>query len=118
MWQEKDTKYNYRIIENEGGKTLTYDPSSGVKILEVDGLAFKDLARTGTLLPYEDWRLSPEERAEDLAGRLTVEEIAGLMCFSAHQTLLDRELNDEQKTFLDMHLRSILNSGGMVNVPD
>ena len=118
MWKEKDTKYNYRIIENEGGKTLTYDPSSGVRILEVDGLAFKDLGRTGTLLPYEDWRLSPEERAEDLAGRLSVEEIAGLMCFSAHQTLLDRELNDEQKTFLDMHLRSILNSGGMVRVPD
>lgn len=118
MWREKDSNYNYKVVENEGGKTLTYDPSSGVQLLEVDGLAFKDLARTGTLLPYEDWRLSAEERAEDLAGRLSIEEIAGLMCFSAHQVMVDRELNDEQKKFLDQHLRSILNSAGMVNLPD
>ena len=118
MWQEKSTKYNYRIVENEGGKTLTYDPTSGVRLLEVDGLAFKDLARTGELLPYEDWRLSAEERAEDLAGRLSIEEIAGLMCFSAHQVMVDRELTEEQKTFLNQHLRSILNSAGMINVPD
>lgn len=36
-------------------------------ILEQDGLFFKDLARTGQLLPYEDWRLPGQTRAEDLA---------------------------------------------------
>ncbi|MEI3579365.1 MAG: hypothetical protein V8Q30_04980 [Acutalibacteraceae bacterium] len=30
-----------------------------------DGLFFKDLARTGQLLPYEDWRLPAQTRAED-----------------------------------------------------
>lgn len=37
--------------------------------------------------PYEDWRLTPEERAVDLAGQLSTEEIAGLMLYSAHQSI-------------------------------
>jgi beta-glucosidase len=48
-------------------------------IITVDGLRFKDLNHNGALDPYEDWRLSPEARARDLVGRLTVEEKAGLM---------------------------------------
>ena len=118
MWTEKKTEYGFNIVENEGGKTLGYSPESGVKIIEKDGFAFKDLARTGELLPYEDWRLSPEERAEDLGKRLSVEQVAGLMCFSAHQVQMDRELTDAQKEFLDLNLRSILNSAGLAGVPD
>ena len=71
------------IIRNDGGKTLGI--AGDVPVIEQDGFAFKDLARTGKLLPYEDWRLTPEERAEDLAGRLSREEIAGLMLYSSHQ---------------------------------
>ena len=52
MWNEKKTEYGFNIVENEGGKTLAYNPESGVKIIEKDGLAFKDLAKTGELLPY------------------------------------------------------------------
>ena len=48
-------------------------------ILEVDGLRFKDLDGTGELKPYEDWRLSPEERARDLVSRMTDEEKAGML---------------------------------------
>ena len=59
--------------------------SAGAPILEVDGLLFKDLAGTGELLPYEDWRLDAKTRAKDLASRLSVEEIAGLMMYSPHQ---------------------------------
>lgn len=76
---------NYVIVHNEGGPDLGYSPDSGVEILEVDGLKFKDLAKTGELLPYEDWRLSADERAQDLAKRLSVEQIAGLMLYSPHQ---------------------------------
>ncbi len=72
-------------IENPNGPTLGLAEGSGVGVLEQDGLFFKDLAKTGTLLPYEDWRLPAEERAKDLAARLTVEEIAGLMLYSPHQ---------------------------------
>lgn len=59
--------------------------TTSAPVIEVDGHLFKDLARTGELLPYEDWRLSAEERAADLAGRLSIEQIAGLMLYSPHQ---------------------------------
>ena len=42
-------------------------------IIEVDGLKFKDLDGTGELKPYEDWRLTPEERAKDLVSRMNNE---------------------------------------------
>ena len=48
-------------------------------IIEQHGLRFKDLNRNGVVDPYEDWRLSPEKRARDLVGRMTLEEKAGLM---------------------------------------
>lgn len=73
---------NIRYVRNPGGPTLGVTTAP---ILEQDGLFFRDLERTGTLLPYEDWRLPARERAADLAGRLSVEEIAGLMMYSAHQ---------------------------------
>lgn len=71
-----------KFIKNPSGPTLGVDK---VPVLKVDGLYFKDMERTGTLLPYEDWRLPAKERARDLASRLSVEEIAGLMMYSAHQ---------------------------------
>src|SRR2546427_1302938 len=48
-------------------------------VLQKDGLQFKDLNRNGVLDPYEDWRLSPEQRARDLVARMTLEEKAGAM---------------------------------------
>lgn len=74
-------------IDNGDGKTLGIAPDSGVPILTVDGYAFKDFLRTGELVPYEDWRLPCEERAADLAERLSIEDIAGLMLYSAHQLI-------------------------------
>ncbi len=77
----------YRVVKNPGGQTLGYSPASGVKILTVDGLAFKDLNRNGSLDPYEDWRLPVDRRATDLASKLSVQEIAGLMLYSSHQSI-------------------------------
>ena len=51
----------------------------------VDGLTFKNLSGQDALLPYEDWRLPPRERAADLASRLEMDDIAGLMLWSPHQ---------------------------------
>jgi len=48
-------------------------------IVVQDGLRFRDLDRNGRLDPYEDWRLSPERRADDLVGRMTLREKAGSM---------------------------------------
>ncbi len=44
-----------------------------------DGLEFRDLDHDGVLAPYEDWRLTPRERANDLIGRMTLAEKVGLM---------------------------------------
>lgn len=85
-WTETD-KGTFRLVENPGGQTLGYSPASGVKILTVDRLAFKDLNKNGKLDPYEDWRLPVDERAKDLASKMSVEQIAGLMLYSAHQAI-------------------------------
>lgn len=77
----------YKTVKNKTGPTLGYSPASGVKILVVNGLSFKDLNKNGKLDRYEDWRLPVDERAKDLAGKLSVEQIAGLMLYSAHQAI-------------------------------
>ena len=81
-WTEVE-KDSIRIVTQQEGAVLGYSANSGVRLLTVDGYAFKDLNRNGRLDPYEDWRLTPEERAVDLAGQLSTEEIAGLMLYSA-----------------------------------
>lgn len=87
----KETGLNYeptiKYISNENGPTLGYSTNSGVHIIEKDGLFFKNSSKDQTLKPFEDWRLSPEERAKDLASRLSPEEIAGLMLYSSHQII-------------------------------
>ncbi|MEA5426504.1 glycoside hydrolase family 3 protein [Arcicella lustrica] len=129
-WSET-SKGTFSLIQNQGGQTLGYSPNSGVKILTVNGLAFKDLNKNGKLDKFEDWRLPYEERAKDLATKLSIEEIAGLMLYSAHQSIPARaggyfagtyngkpfkegevnpsDLTDQQKKFLkDDNLRHVL----------
>ena len=54
-------------------------------IIEVDGYQFKDLNDNGELDPYEDWRLTPEERADNLLSLMSVEQKATQM---AHLTMV------------------------------
>ncbi|WP_093824678.1 glycoside hydrolase family 3 protein [Spirosoma endophyticum] len=74
-------------VTNKGGKALGYSPASGVKLLTDKGFAFKDLNKNGKLDKYEDWRLPTDVRAKDLASKLTVDQIAGLMLYSKHQPI-------------------------------
>ena len=120
-----------RYIHNTNGPTLGV---TSIPILEQDGMFFKDFARNGVLLPYANWQLTPEERAADLAARLSVTEIAGLMMYSAHQMVpamsfgpfvgtyggkslaesgaAPTELTDQQKKFLETdHVRHVLVAG-------
>lgn len=85
-WTE-ESKGSFNVIQNEDGKPLGYSPSSGVTILTVKRQAFKDLNKNGELDPYEDWRLGADERAADLASKMSVEQIAGLMLYSSHQSI-------------------------------
>jgi beta-glucosidase len=75
------------FVANKGGQNLGYSAVSGVKILTVDGLAFKDLNKNGKLDKYEDWRLPVDVRAKDLASKMSIEQIAGLMLYSRHQPI-------------------------------
>jgi beta-glucosidase len=78
---------SYILVTNNGGQTLGYSAASGVQLLMVDGFAFKDLNKNGKLDKYEDWRLSADERAEDLAKQMSIAQIAGLMLYSRHQPI-------------------------------
>jgi beta-glucosidase len=126
-----ESKEGVTLVKNEGGATLGYSPSSGVKIIAKDRYAFKDLNKNGVVDPYEDWRLPVNARAKDLAQKMSLEAIAGLMLYSSHQSIPGRsrgfgsatyngktfaesgalasDLSDEQKKFLtDDHLRHVL----------
>jgi len=48
-------------------------------LLNVDGYEFRDSNGNGSLEPFEDWRLTANERAQDLVGRMTLDEKAGMM---------------------------------------
>jgi beta-glucosidase len=56
-------------------------------VVEVGGLVFHDLNGDGQLAPYEDWRLTPEVRAADLAARMTLAEKAGLLMHGTPPTV-------------------------------
>lgn len=64
-----------------------------VPMLNVDGLRFKDLNRSGQLDPYEDWRLSADRRAADLVARMRVEEKVGAMMHSTLPASRDPAVN-------------------------
>jgi len=71
-------------------KALTAAPTQtpvearGKALITAQSLQFRDLDGNGQLTPYEDWRLSPQARAADLVGRMTLAEKAGQM---VHGTL-------------------------------
>ena len=77
----------FLTVKNTKGPTLGYAPESGVQILNINGLFFKDLNKNGKLDKYEDWRLPVDERAKDLASKMSVAQIAGLMLYSGHQSI-------------------------------
>ncbi|MFF2910734.1 glycoside hydrolase family 3 N-terminal domain-containing protein [Paenibacillus sp. NPDC057934] len=123
-------KDNINYIKNTNGPTLGYSTLSGVGVINEDGKFFKDLNKDGKLDKYEDWRLSPDERAQDLASKMSIEQIAGIMLYSTHQAIpaslgwspatyngksfvhsgMDPDdLSDQQKEFITKdHIRHVL----------
>lgn len=70
-WKLAHTEHGM-MIENEGGKSLGYDPNSGIQIIEEDGYAFKDVNNSGRLEPFEDWRLPISLRVRDFTTRFGI----------------------------------------------
>ena len=83
----KSSENDFKTIINKTGPILGYSLTSGVKIITINGLNFKDLNKNGQLDKYEDWRLDVDLRAKDLAAKMTKEQIAGLMLYSGHQAV-------------------------------
>lgn len=128
MKYRKKEYEGFCLYENEGGAVIGVGKAG---IVTEDGFAFRNLSGSDKLLPYEDWRLGPKERAKDLVGRLSAEEIAGLMMYSPHQMVPslpgepfystydgrdfmesgrnEWDLTDRQKEFLENdHVRHVL----------
>jgi len=127
-----DEQETYIMVTNQGGQTLGYAPTSGVTLIEKNGYAFKDLNKNGELDLYEDWRMPVDERISNLVGQMSVEQMAGLMLYSLHQSVpsasggffgpstygdkpfkesgaTPSDLSDQQKKFLtDDNLRHVL----------
>ena len=107
----RDTADGYSVVENTNGPELGYHKDSGVNILTVDGKEFKDMNRNGKLDKFEDWRLTPQKRAEDLAQQLSIDQISGLMLYSMHQRNMQPTLYAEQKkTLREDNVRTVLNA--------
>lgn len=57
--------------ENKGGPTIG---TVSRNVIQKDGLYFKDIDGSGQLAPFDDWRLSPKERAAAYVKVLTTDE--------------------------------------------
>lgn len=78
-----DVKAKWTSEETRDGWTRYTNPDSGAtigvmdtaKMIQVNGLAFRDMNGDGKLELWEDWRQSPADRAKALASQLSPEEI-------------------------------------------
>lgn len=77
-WSEIKTPEGWNKVNNQGGVTLGYSENSGLKIIQVDGLAFKDLNRNNLLDAFEDWRNDFKIRAKTMAAEMSIEQMMGL----------------------------------------
>lgn len=75
-------------------------------IITVGGRQFKDLNRNGRLDPYEDWRLSPRERAASLVSIMSNEQKAGLMIHSSPGSVNAVGVDDTTRDRIEnLHMR-------------
>ena len=75
----KKASKRIQYYKNKNGPTIG---TVSRKIIERDGLYFKDLDGSGEYKPYDDWRLPAEERAAAYVKTLTVDEKIGQLFFS------------------------------------
>ena len=67
----KKASDNLKYYHNQGGPTIA---TVSRKVIEKDGLVFKDIDGTGEVTSVNDWRLSPAERAAAYVKTLTTDE--------------------------------------------
>ena len=95
-----------KLFENKNGATIG---SCDRKILEIDGLYFKDIDGSGVFKDFDDWRKSPIQRAESYVKVLSTDEKIGLLFASDWRMGIDQE----DKSKLDES--GVLDEGELVN---
>ena len=70
---------NYKVYENPNGKKVS---TVTRKIIEKDGLYFKDIDGTGEVSKVNDWRLPAKERAKAYVELMSAEEKIGQLFIS------------------------------------
>lgn len=74
---EMPTEYVEPVFyQNDGGPAISV---TYVGVIQQDGKYFKDSDNDRELDPFEDWRLSTEERVADLVGKMTQDQRIGLL---------------------------------------
>ena len=79
----KKASEHVTYYQNKNGPTIG---TLTRKVLEQDGLYFKDLDGSGIFQPFDDWRLPPAERAKAYVKTLTTEEKLGQIFISDWRT--------------------------------
>jgi len=95
-----------KLFENKNGATIG---SCDRKILEIDGLYFKDIDGSGVFKDFDDWRKSPIQRAESYVKVLSTDEKIGLLFASDWRMGIDQE----DKSKLDES--GVLDEGELIN---
>ena len=110
LYTEEKTADGWIKVTQPDGPTLGYSADSGVTLLTIEGLAFKDLDKDGELDVYEDWRQDASARAEDLAAQLSIEQIAGLRYLAKDPGVsaetFEPDLNNFVRSFLGNQFQS------------
>ena len=75
----KKASEHYKVFRNPNGPTVS---TLSRKIIERDGLYFKDIDGSGNLSTVNDWRLPAEERAAAYVKQMTVDEKIGQLFIS------------------------------------
>jgi beta-glucosidase len=77
-WSESMTPDGWWMVKNENGATLGYSKNSGLKLIQVDRYAFKDLNRNNLLDQFEDWRVDFKTRAASIVKEIPVDQMMGM----------------------------------------
>jgi len=115
LWEETQTPDGWMMVTNESGATLGYSKESGLKLIQSDGYAFKDLNRNNMLDQFEDWRVDSDTRAAAMVGEIPVEQMMGMKMNPFGMGTVNADaLDDGIKNTLDLGYRQLRAPGANV----
>jgi beta-glucosidase len=87
-------------------------------LLTVSGQAFKDLNANGKLDPYEDWRKPVRRRVDDLIGRMSLAEKAGMLLIATNNPGCDGGVTSEGRELIEQeHMTRFILRSSVLSAP-